>query len=87
MTHAHDPTHVAVAAAGQATVELTPFRRVVGVDPSARMIEQARESLKTRLPGLDLSSQVEFVQSSAEDLGFLKEGSADLIVAGTRMPI
>lgn len=87
MTHAHDPTHVAVAAAGQATVELTPFRRVVGVDPSARMIEQARESLKTRLAGLDLSSQVEFVQSSAEDLGFLKEGSADLIVAGTRMPI
>ncbi|KAI0049342.1 hypothetical protein FA95DRAFT_1604467, partial [Auriscalpium vulgare] len=27
---------------GQATVELTPFKRVVGVDPSAKMIESAR---------------------------------------------
>ncbi|TFK93422.1 S-adenosyl-L-methionine-dependent methyltransferase [Polyporus arcularius HHB13444] len=66
---------------GQATVELTPFKRVIGVDPSARMIEQATESVKSRLAGLDLSSQIEFVQSSAEDLGFLQDGSVDLIVA------
>ena len=29
--------------AGQAMVELTPFKRVIGVDPSAKMIESARE--------------------------------------------
>ena len=28
---------------GQATTELTPFKRVVGVDPSAKMIDSARE--------------------------------------------
>ncbi|KAJ8453570.1 hypothetical protein ONZ51_g13523 [Trametes cubensis] len=67
---------------GQATVELTPFQRIIGVDPSARMVEQARESVKTRLAGLDLSSQIEFVQSSAEDLSCLKDGSVDLVIAG-----
>ncbi|KAI0826705.1 S-adenosyl-L-methionine-dependent methyltransferase [Trametes gibbosa] len=66
---------------GQATVELTPFQHIVGVDPSARMIEQARAGVKTRLAGLDLSSQVEFVQSAAEDLAFLQDGSVDLVVA------
>ncbi|KAI0659100.1 S-adenosyl-L-methionine-dependent methyltransferase [Cubamyces menziesii] len=66
---------------GQATVELTPFQRIIGVDPSARMVEQARESVKTRLAGLDLSSQIEFVQSSAEDLSCLKDGSVDLVIA------
>ncbi|KAH9846163.1 S-adenosyl-L-methionine-dependent methyltransferase, partial [Lenzites betulinus] len=66
---------------GQATVELTPFRHIVGVDPSARMIEQAREGVKTRLAGLDLSKQIEFVQSPAEDLASLQDGSVDLIIA------
>ncbi|KAI0746703.1 S-adenosyl-L-methionine-dependent methyltransferase [Daedaleopsis nitida] len=66
---------------GQATVELTPFKRIIGVEPSTRMIEQARESVKTQLAGLDLSSQIEFVQSSAEDLSALQDGSVDLIVA------
>lgn len=45
------------------------------------MIEQARESVKSRLAGLDLSSRVEFVQASAEDLP-VEQGSVDLIVAG-----
>ncbi|OBZ78374.1 Trans-aconitate 3-methyltransferase [Grifola frondosa] len=66
---------------GQATVELTPFKRVIGVDPSARMIEQAREGAKAGPGGLDVSSRVEFVQSSAERLGFLEDGSVDLIIA------
>ncbi|KAI0330664.1 S-adenosyl-L-methionine-dependent methyltransferase [Cubamyces sp. BRFM 1775] len=66
---------------GQATVELTPFQRIVGVEPSLRMVEQARESVKTRLAGINLSSQIEFVQSSAEDLSCLKDGSVDLMIA------
>ncbi|KAH9896778.1 S-adenosyl-L-methionine-dependent methyltransferase [Cubamyces lactineus] len=66
---------------GQATVELTPFQRIIGADPSARMVEQARESVKTRLAGMDLSSRIEFVQSFAEDLSCLKDGSVDLLIA------
>lgn len=46
------------------------------------MIEQARESVKTRFPGIDLSSRIEFVQSAAEDLSFLQEESVDLMIAG-----
>ena len=46
------------------------------------MIEQARESVRSHLAGMDLSARIEFVQSSAEDLGFLQDGSVDLIVAG-----
>ena len=69
--------------AGQATVELTPFKRIVGVDPSARMIEQARESVKTQLAGIDLSEQIHFEQSAAEDLKTINDGSVDLMIAGT----
>lgn len=68
--------------AGQATVELTQFKRVIGLDPSAKMIEQARESVKSRLAGLDLSPQIEFHQSSAEELTFVQDGSVDLLTAG-----
>ncbi|KII85655.1 hypothetical protein PLICRDRAFT_115646 [Plicaturopsis crispa FD-325 SS-3] len=64
---------------GQATTELTPFKRVVGVDPSAGMIAGARETLKAR--SLDGTGQFEFVQSAAEDLSFLPDGSVDLMVA------
>lgn len=71
---------------GQATTELTPFRHIIGVDPSAKMIDQARASIsvlqsdpnKKLLPG----AKLEFVQSAAEDLGFLGDGSVDLLVAG-----
>ena len=68
--------------AGQATVELTQFKRVIGLDPSAKMIEQARESVKSRLAGLDLSPQIEFHQSSAEELTLVQDGSVDLLTAG-----
>lgn len=45
------------------------------------MIKQARENVKLRLAGLDLSSRVEFVQASAEALP-VEQGSVDFIVAG-----
>ncbi|KAI0075590.1 S-adenosyl-L-methionine-dependent methyltransferase [Panus rudis PR-1116 ss-1] len=62
---------------GHATMGLTPFKRIIGVEPSAKMVEQAREALKDiALPG-----QVEFVHSGAEDLHFLQDGSVDLIVS------
>jgi SAM-dependent methyltransferase len=64
---------------GQATRELTPFKRVIGVDPSSKMIEQAH-NYAVQLG--DSVSQLEFVQSKAEDLSFLKDGTADMIIAG-----
>ena len=60
---------------------------MIGLDPSAKMIEQARESVKnSRLAGLDLSAQIEFEQSSAEELRPLQDGSVDLLTAGTSSP-
>ncbi|CAL1711001.1 unnamed protein product [Somion occarium] len=62
---------------GQATTELTPFQRIIGVDPSNKMIEQAKQNVQaTTLP-----NQVEYIQSSAEDLHFLKDGEVDLIIS------
>ena len=80
---ADDEIPCALRLTGQATVELTPFKHIIGVDPSARMIERAREGVKTSLAGLDLSSQIKFEQSSAEELNVLQDGSVDLVVAGT----
>ncbi|KZV71986.1 S-adenosyl-L-methionine-dependent methyltransferase [Peniophora sp. CONT] len=64
---------------GQATVELTAFKRVIGVDPSNGMIEKA----KAYAAQVDVgkTAQVEFVHSSAEELPFLEDGSVDLLVA------
>jgi len=62
---------------GQATTELTPFQHVIGVDPSAKMVDQAKENIQTAaLPG-----QLEYVQSAAETLPFVKDGSVDLIIS------
>ncbi|KAA1475819.1 S-adenosyl-L-methionine-dependent methyltransferase [Dentipellis sp. KUC8613] len=66
---------------GQATVELTPFSRVIGVDPSAKMLEGARESAADTAAGIDSKTKFEFVQSAAEELPFLEDGSVDLLVA------
>ncbi|KAA1472724.1 S-adenosyl-L-methionine-dependent methyltransferase [Dentipellis sp. KUC8613] len=66
---------------GQATVELTPFRRVVGVDPSAKMVAAARAFAKETAAEANSQTEFEFVQSAAEELPFLKDGSVDLIVA------
>ena len=53
------------------------------------MIDQARARLADRLSrGTDnpderrIGGDVEFVRSSAEELGFLEDGSVDMIVAG-----
>jgi len=62
---------------GQATVELTPFKRVIGVDPSPNMLEQARSACAQT----GSTSQFEFVQSPAEKLPFLQDGSVDFILA------
>ncbi|KAH9922130.1 S-adenosyl-L-methionine-dependent methyltransferase [Fomitopsis serialis] len=65
---------------GQATLELTPFKNVIGSDPSEGMLVQAREVVKSR-PELDRPGRFKFVQSAAEELGWLEEGSVDLIVS------
>ncbi|KAL4079856.1 S-adenosyl-L-methionine-dependent methyltransferase [Scleroderma yunnanense] len=83
---------------GQATVELTPFKHVIGVDPSETMVRVAREGLEAHRTQpsspLDNSNDktyetnttpepqiIEFVQSSAENLGFLENDSVDLVIA------
>lgn len=53
------------------------FRRVIGVDPSAGMVEQA----KSLTPAAEFAS-VEFRAGSAERLAFLASGSVDTVVAG-----
>lgn len=59
-------------------MELTPFRHVVGVDPSSKMIEKAREGITAdALPG-----QLQYELSPAESLPFIKDGSVDLLVSG-----
>ncbi|EGE08787.1 Crg1p [Trichophyton equinum CBS 127.97] len=50
------------------------FKKVYGVDPSAGMIEQAKNLTKEQ--------NVEFVQAAAESLPFIEDGSVDMVVAG-----
>ena len=54
-----------------------PFKRVIGIDPSEKMVEQARLALPQN--GVD---QIEFAQGSAEDLSMLQDSSVDLVVSG-----
>ena len=67
--------------AGQAIVELTPFKRVIGVDPSAKMIKSAREMTALSTNSVDVN-QFEYLQSSAEDPPFLEDEGVDLVVLG-----
>ncbi|KAG2346405.1 hypothetical protein BDR05DRAFT_782459 [Suillus weaverae] len=62
---------------GQATVELTPFKRVTGVDLSSKMIEVAQSTLKNKSTS---TGQYEYVQASAESLPFL-DSSVDLVIS------
>ncbi|TCD61643.1 hypothetical protein EIP91_008131 [Steccherinum ochraceum] len=62
---------------GQATRQCLPFERVVGVEPSGKMIDEAKKVPK--LP--EMKGSLEYVQSAAEDLSFLEDGSVDLIVS------
>ena len=74
--------------AGQATVELTPFKKIFGVDPSAGMVDTARRATASsssvvRSHGPDWESgRITYVQSPAESLAFLADGSVDLMIAG-----
>lgn len=61
---------------GQATFELTPFKQVIGVDPSQKMVEQARLTVPQ-----DSVGRIEFARGSAEDLSMLQDSSVDLVVA------
>jgi trans-aconitate 3-methyltransferase len=70
--------HVLTCGLGQATTDLTQFKRVVGVDPSESMVVGARKY--TESLGI---VNCEYVRSPAEDLHFLENGSVDLIVAGS----
>ncbi|KAJ3842710.1 S-adenosyl-L-methionine-dependent methyltransferase [Lentinula raphanica] len=65
---------------GQATTELHPFQRVIGVDPSQGMVQRAREHVEELL-GNEKTSQFSFVQGSAEKLDFLENDSVDLVIA------
>lgn len=73
---------------GQATVALTPFKHVTGVDPSENMIRSAREVLESTRNNDDADRPfsgpvIDFVQGSAETLDFLPDDSTDLVIAGT----
>lgn len=50
------------------------FTKVIGTDPSEVMVTQARSSTK--------EPNVEFRQGMAEDMGFIEDGSLDMLVAG-----
>lgn len=79
--------------AGQATIALTPFKRVTGVDSSQNMIKHARENLKKPEQHVLLDCGIkgaaqqkfDFVQSPAENLEFLDDESVDLVVSGKRL--
>jgi ubiquinone/menaquinone biosynthesis C-methylase UbiE len=60
---------------GQVTSALSPpFTRVLGVDPSEKMIRVARQTYPEKAP--------DFIQCISEDLPFLEDGSVDILVAG-----
>lgn len=61
-------------------MELKPFKRVTGVDPSENMIRGALEGLQNNQGGTH--TVVDFVQSSTEKLDFVEDGSVDLVIAG-----
>ncbi|TVY54072.1 Trans-aconitate 3-methyltransferase [Lachnellula suecica] len=58
--------------------ELSPsFKAVLGTDPSASMIKQAKASSTS-----EAYKNVEFREASAEDLSFVGDGELDMVVAG-----
>jgi len=63
---------------GQATAELTAFKRVIGVDPSDGMLEKAKSYTASHA---NEATKFDFQRATVEDLSFLADGSVDLIVA------
>ncbi|KAI9728104.1 MAG: hypothetical protein M1834_007820 [Cirrosporium novae-zelandiae] len=58
------------------------FKKVTGVDPSKRMMEQAERITNESTSEGHRSLNVEFRQGQSEDLAFIKDGSVDMVVAG-----
>ncbi|KAJ7078500.1 S-adenosyl-L-methionine-dependent methyltransferase [Mycena epipterygia] len=52
------------------------FQSVIAVDPSPNMVQVAKESVPE-----EFKSRVEFRQSAAEELGFIEDGTVDLVTA------
>ncbi|THU85969.1 hypothetical protein K435DRAFT_783066 [Dendrothele bispora CBS 962.96] len=70
---------------GQATVELTPFKHIIGVDPSQGMVEKAKKYTEELYPGPTSTTRrgqiFEYIQSPAEKLDFIKDESVDLVIS------
>ncbi|KZS99855.1 uncharacterized protein LAESUDRAFT_667487 [Laetiporus sulphureus 93-53] len=83
--HAHDP-HVKwdtsldlSCGTRQVTLELIPhFMHIISTDPSSCMIAQAIKSLHSHS---HLKACVHFVQSMVKELGWLGDGSVDIIIS------
>ena len=59
--------------------DLSPeFSKVIGTDPSIGMIKQARSTINSDVH----YSNLEYLESNAEDCSFLSNGSVDMVVAG-----
>jgi SAM-dependent methyltransferase len=69
---------------GQATKRLTPFREIVGLDPSDNMIKVALANCDFKSAENQGSSKFYFRRGNAEDLGSagIDSESVDLVVAG-----
>lgn len=73
---------------GQATAELTPFKRIIGIDPGEAMLQKAQ----SHIAALNMSAgqRFEFKVGSSEDLSFLPDNTVDLAIAGNydlRLPL
>jgi trans-aconitate 3-methyltransferase len=67
---------------GQATTELSRFKRIIAVDPSAGMLDSASKHVAEVHGKTEGDRSWEFVESPAEDLKFLEDGTVDLVIAG-----
>ncbi|KAF9002629.1 S-adenosyl-L-methionine-dependent methyltransferase [Hymenopellis radicata] len=65
---------------GQATTELTRFKKVIGIEPGEKMISSAKSHILDTL-GKDALAQFTFVQSAAEKLDCLEDQSTDMVIA------
>ncbi|KAJ7694829.1 S-adenosyl-L-methionine-dependent methyltransferase [Mycena rosella] len=55
---------------------ISRFQRVLAIDPSANMVDVAREHVPD-----EYRTRVEFRQSAAEELSFIEDGTIDLVIA------
>lgn len=66
---------------GQATVELTKFDEVIGLDPSEAMVAKARGLLSKSSPH---PHKLTYSKSKAEELDHLETESVDMVIAGKK---